>query len=208
MKQFFEGLSKRVFVVDPLDRPIISQELGGPNQNIGIEDLKQKVVEMKPISGEDLNLALNDLKYDQLIKMIEKQIKEFNEQFEQYLDEIEHNTKLSEVAKMQYNFDELDEVIEFMANLQFFASQNLIPDANQYYSDFKNNLKIMKIRAETALAQGPTSRDKQESFVIRNLVQQQMTTISLRFMEKNFQSVAKYVVDLLDKYELYQQSGQ
>ena len=47
---------------------------------------------MKPISGEDLNLALNDMKYNQLVKLIEDEINRHNHDFERYLEDLETST--------------------------------------------------------------------------------------------------------------------
>lgn len=51
---------------------------------------------MKPIIGEDLNLALNDMKYNQLVKLIEDEINRHNHDFERYLEDVENSIVKSE----------------------------------------------------------------------------------------------------------------
>lgn len=92
MKKFLDGLLQKVFVVDPMDRPVIAQEENAPQQNIVVSELMKQIKDMKAIAGDDLNIALNDKNYYQLIKMIDDEIKQHNEDFEIYLEKLEESS--------------------------------------------------------------------------------------------------------------------
>lgn len=134
MTAFYERLTSKLVLFDPLDRAILDDD--EVNMATNRDQLVQEISQMELLNPNDLDVMISPDNQDLLDDLFDKKEQEVKNTCDDMLKEAKADTDVSKTFKVREN----ELVVNHLKILEFFANNALIGDSKDRLTQFNDML--------------------------------------------------------------------